>query len=86
MFSLLAPAKINLYLKVLYKRPDGYHEIDTVIQAVSLFDRLNFSPDSKIRVLTKGHRIPEEDNLVTKALRLLQEYTGLKKGIHVVVE
>jgi len=86
MFSLLAPAKINLYLKVLYKRPDGYHEIDTVMQAVSLFDRLNFYPDSKIRVLTKGHRIPEEDNLVTKALRLLQEYTGLKKGIRVAIE
>lgn len=86
MFSLLAPAKINLYLKVLYKRPDGYHEIDTVMQAVSLFDRLNFSPDSKIRVLTKGRRIPTEDNLVTKALRLLQEYTGLKKGIRVVIE
>ena len=86
MFSLLAPAKINLYLKVLYKRPDGYHEIDTVMQAVSLFDRLNFSPDSKIRVLTKGHRIPEEDNLVTKALRLLQDCTGVKKGIRVVVE
>lgn len=86
MFSLLAPAKINLYLKVLYRRPDGYHEIDTVMQVVSLFDRLSFSPDSKIRVLTKGHQIPEVDNLVTKALRLLQEYTGLKKGIRVVVE
>ncbi len=86
MFSLLAPSKINLYLKVFYKRPDDYHEIDTVMQAVSLFDRLNFSPDSKIRVLTKGHRIHQEDNLVTKALRLLQEYTGLKKGIRVVIE
>ncbi|MCI0594938.1 MAG: 4-(cytidine 5'-diphospho)-2-C-methyl-D-erythritol kinase [candidate division Zixibacteria bacterium] len=86
MFFLLAPAKINLYLKVLYKRPDGYHEIDTLLQAVSLFDRLTFYPDSKIRVLTKGRRIPQKDNLVTKALLLLQEYTGLKKGIRVVIE
>ncbi len=86
MFSLLAPAKINLYLKVLYKRPDGYHEIDTVMQAVSLFDRLTFHPDSKIRILTKGRRIPQKDNLVTKALLLLLEYTGLKKGIRVVIE
>ncbi|MCI0331517.1 MAG: 4-(cytidine 5'-diphospho)-2-C-methyl-D-erythritol kinase [candidate division Zixibacteria bacterium] len=86
MFSLLAPAKINLYLKVLYKRSDGYHKIDTVMQAVTLFDRLNFSPGFKIQVVTKGHHIPEEDNLVTKALRLLLEYTGLKKGIRVVIE
>jgi 4-diphosphocytidyl-2-C-methyl-D-erythritol kinase len=86
MFSLLAPAKINLYLKVLYKRPDGYHEIDTLMQAVSLFDRLTFHPDSKFRVLTKGHPIPQKDNLVTKTLLLLQEYTGLKKGIRVVIE
>lgn len=86
MFSLLAPAKINLYLKVLYKRPDGYHEIDTVMQAVSLFDRLTFFPDSKLRVLTKGHPIPEEDNLVTNALRLLQTYTSTKKGIRVVID
>ncbi|HXF47812.1 MAG TPA: 4-(cytidine 5'-diphospho)-2-C-methyl-D-erythritol kinase [Verrucomicrobiae bacterium] len=86
MFSLLAPAKINLYLKVLYKRSDGYHEIDTVLQAVSLFDRLTFHPGSKIHVLTKGHPIQEEDNLVTKALRLLQAYTGTKKGIRVVID
>lgn len=86
MFSLLAPAKINLYLKVLYKRPDNYHEIDTVMQAVSLFDRLTFYPHSKIRVQTKGHPIPEKDNLVTKALLLLREYTGIKKGIRVVID
>ncbi|MGH8003887.1 MAG: 4-(cytidine 5'-diphospho)-2-C-methyl-D-erythritol kinase [Limisphaerales bacterium] len=86
MFSLLALAKINLHLKVLYKRPGGYHEIDTVMQAVSLFDRLTFYPNSKIRVLTKGHPILQEDNLVTKALKLLQEYTDVKKGIRVVIE
>ncbi len=86
MFSLLAPAKINLYLKVLYKRPDGFHEIDTVMQVVSLSDRLTFHPNPRIRVLTKGHPIPQEDNLVTKALRLLQQYTGVKKGIRVVID
>jgi len=86
MFSLLAPAKINLYLKVSYRRPDGYHEIDTVMQAISLFDRLSFYPDSKLRVLTKGRRIPQKDNLVTKALDLLKAYTGVKKGICVVIE
>lgn len=86
MFSLLAPAKINLYLKVLYKRPDSFHEIDTVMQAVSLFDRLTFYPNARLRVETKNAAIPQNKNLVTKALNLLQAYTGAKKGIHVVIE
>jgi 4-diphosphocytidyl-2-C-methyl-D-erythritol kinase len=86
MFTLLAPAKINLHLRVLYKRPDGYHEIESVIQAVSLFDRLTFSPAAKIDVQIKGARIPQKDNLVTKALTLLQEYSGTRKGLRVMIE
>lgn len=86
MFSLLAPAKINLYLKVLRRRPDGYHEIDTLLQAVSLFDRLTFGPASTLQVLTRGAKISQEDNLVTKALKRLQTYAGIKKGIRVVIE
>ena len=41
---VLAPAKINLYLDILGLRPDGYHEIDTLMQVVSLFDELRFRP------------------------------------------
>jgi len=86
MFSLLAPAKINLFLKVLYQRPDGYHEIESLMQAVSLFDRLTFSPASKIIVQTRGAKIAQKDNLVTKALLLLQKYAGIKKGLRVVID
>ncbi len=86
MFTLLAPAKINLYLKVLYKRPDGYHEIESVMQAVSLFDRLTFSTASRISVQTKGAKIRQKENLVTRALTLLQKYTGTSKGLRVVIE
>jgi 4-diphosphocytidyl-2-C-methyl-D-erythritol kinase len=56
------------------------------MQAVSLFDRLTFFPDSKLRVLTKGHSIPQKDNLVIKALKLLQEYAEIKKGIRVIID
>lgn len=86
MFTLLAPAKINLYLKVLYQRPDGYHEIETLMQAVSLYDRLNFYPDSKIKVETRGAKIAQKDNLVTQALELLQDYSGVKKGVRIVIQ
>ena len=39
-----ASAKVNLFLEVLNKRPDGYHNINSLFQAVSLFDRLYFTP------------------------------------------
>ena len=45
-----APAKINLFLEILNKRPDGYHNIESVMHTVSLFDILEFSPLVRIRV------------------------------------
>jgi len=40
----LAPAKINLFLRVLGKRADGYHDIFTLMQKISLYDELSFAP------------------------------------------
>ena len=48
MLTVLAPAKINLTLEVLNKRPDGYHEIRSVIQTINLCDRLHFQLDQSI--------------------------------------
>ncbi|MCE9529953.1 MAG: 4-(cytidine 5'-diphospho)-2-C-methyl-D-erythritol kinase [Planctomycetes bacterium] len=80
---VLAPAKINLYLEVLGKRPDHFHAIETLILAVELFDELAFEPDqSGIVTLTCDN--PElsvgPDNLVLKAARLLKEKTGRSDG------
>ena len=44
MLTIKTPAKINLTLEVLGKRPDGFHEIRSVIQSVDLYDTLNFTP------------------------------------------
>jgi 4-diphosphocytidyl-2-C-methyl-D-erythritol kinase len=69
-----AYAKLNLGLRVLYKRPDGYHEIRTVFQTISLADRLDvsFTPARKTRIATEG--TPEiPDNLVERAARLVLE-------------
>src|SRR6266568_6660899 len=68
--SLLAPAKVNLFLEVLGIRPDGYHELETLMVAVDLCDRLEFRPDDSGAMtltcddpgLTCG-----PDNLVLKA-------------------
>ncbi|HWE48206.1 MAG TPA: 4-(cytidine 5'-diphospho)-2-C-methyl-D-erythritol kinase [Bryobacteraceae bacterium] len=71
---LRAYAKLNLGLRVLYKRPDGYHELRTVFQTISLADTLNvrFTRARQTRIEIEG--TPEiPDNLVEKATRLALE-------------
>ncbi|MHC4503856.1 MAG: 4-(cytidine 5'-diphospho)-2-C-methyl-D-erythritol kinase [Planctomycetota bacterium] len=73
-----APAKINLYLDILGRRDDGYHEIDTVMQTVDLADRLELRAraDGEIRLTVTGRTegVPADDrNLVMKAARALAE-------------
>jgi 4-diphosphocytidyl-2-C-methyl-D-erythritol kinase len=82
-----APAKINLHLEVLGKRPDGYHELESLLVTVSLTDRLVFSD------LDRGEEIvcddplagPTGDNLVTRAIQLVREESGNEQGIHVAL-
>ena len=83
------PAKVNLFLQVLNKRPDGYHNINSLFQAVSLFDRLTFTPtsSSEITIDSTSQDIGRiEDNLVTKAWRLLRSRFGITTGIAVHLE
>ena len=74
--AILSFAKINLSLHILGKRPDNYHEIHTVLQAVSLHDTLNFVTTSAgpIAFTCDDASIPVDDsNLVVKAAKSLQE-------------
>jgi 4-diphosphocytidyl-2-C-methyl-D-erythritol kinase len=74
---LRASAKVNLTLEVLGKRPDGYHEIATVLQAVDLFDRLTVETASTISLSADDPDLPtDERNLVVRAARLLREGAG----------
>ncbi len=50
--NVVAPAKVNLWLEVLSRRDDGFHEVRTVLQAIDVLDRLEFSPDSEARAFT----------------------------------
>ena len=69
-----ANAKINLTLDCLTKKPDGYHDIDTVMQSVSLFDTLFIDiTEGDITVSTNIKNIENEDNLVYKAISLFFE-------------
>jgi len=81
-----APAKINLSLEVLGTRPDGFHEIRTIMQAVSLCDEIGFRrrADGQARLECVGARLPEgEDNLIVRAARLLQRRYGVRAGVEV---
>ncbi|HEX4638659.1 MAG TPA: 4-(cytidine 5'-diphospho)-2-C-methyl-D-erythritol kinase [Chthoniobacterales bacterium] len=86
--QVLAPAKINLSLRVLGKRPDGFHEIETLISLISLYDKIDierqdrgidFSCDDP--TLSSG-----EDNLVMRAAKLFFEQTKIKSGVSIKLE
>ncbi|AMP12929.1 4-(cytidine 5'-diphospho)-2-C-methyl-D-erythritol kinase [Collimonas pratensis] len=69
-----APAKLNLFLHVTGRRPDGYHLLQTVFQLVDFNDLLHFElrDDDQIRRSTEIPGVPEESDLIVRAARLLQ--------------
>ena len=71
----LALAKLNLTLGILYKREDGYHAIDTVMQTVSLFDRVIVEPARTVEVTVTGMTLPP-DNTMVRAAELYRQETG----------
>ncbi len=83
-----APAKVNLVLRVTGKREDGYHEIKSVFQKISLFDILSFTdaPDGKIELECNHSQVPvDESNLIVMAVQLLKKATGVTKGVKIVL-
>lgn len=82
---LLSPAKVNLHLKILGKRPDGYHEIQTLLQQIDLFDEIEISPGGQgIRLRTEGEETPAGmENLVCRAAQMLLKETGRKEGLQI---
>lgn len=84
-----SPAKINLFLKVTGKRPDGYHEICSVMQMVDVFDTLTFNldPSGKLSIKVGGMGAPADGtNLVIKAAEALRKWGGVKLGAQISLE
>jgi 4-diphosphocytidyl-2-C-methyl-D-erythritol kinase len=82
-------AKINLGLRVHGRRPDGYHEIGTVFQTVTLRDTLTFqsATDGKLELVCSDPSIPADDsNLVLRAAAALRERFGVSRGARVELE
>lgn len=84
MRKFISPAKLNLGLWILGKRPDGYHEIFTIYQAISLWDEI-YVKEGPLKVET-SIGIPQEENLVYKALMELQKVTGKEIEVSVYIQ
>ncbi|MBE0428769.1 MAG: 4-(cytidine 5'-diphospho)-2-C-methyl-D-erythritol kinase [Thermoleophilia bacterium] len=80
MPEALAPAKINLFLHVGPLRPDGYHPICSLMEKVTLYDRIFLKVSGRPGVRIEGSGIPPGENTVAKAARLLGAATGKKIG------
>lgn len=89
MLYVKAPAKINLTLDVLYKRPDGYHEVEMVMTTVDLSDRigLELRNDGKIFLHSTNGFIPDDHrNLAFQAAQLLKTTYNVQQGVSITIE
>lgn len=82
-----APAKLNLFLHVVGRRPDGYHELQTVFQLLDLADELEFRvrDDGQVQRVAGSPQVPAADDLAVRAARLLRERTGTRQGAELIV-
>jgi len=84
---LQALAKVNLALEVLGKRPDGYHELVTLLQIVDLSDRLVLEEHDSLTLQTNDPGLPtDEGNLVVRSVRLLQDATRSSRGVRITLD
>jgi 4-diphosphocytidyl-2-C-methyl-D-erythritol kinase len=84
----LAPAKLNLMLRVLGRRSDGYHRLQTIFQFIDHCDRIRIKvrPDGQIIRVRGAAEVAAEDDLVVRAARLLQRATGCRSGAEIDVD
>ncbi|ADU97594.1 4-(cytidine 5'-diphospho)-2-C-methyl-D-erythritol kinase [Thermovibrio ammonificans] len=80
-----APAKVNLSLWINGKRPDGYHELVTVLHTVNLFDTLTFMPSDRFELQVEGDQLLPlgRSNLIVKAAELFRRATGIKPNVKI---
>ncbi|WP_026565471.1 4-(cytidine 5'-diphospho)-2-C-methyl-D-erythritol kinase [Bacillus sp. UNC41MFS5] len=84
-----APAKINLALDVLHKRPDGFHEVEMIMTTIDLADRVELSllNEDKIHILSHNRYVPDDQrNLAYQAAQLLKDRFHVKQGVMISIE
>ncbi|MEG0471190.1 MAG: 4-(cytidine 5'-diphospho)-2-C-methyl-D-erythritol kinase [Solibacillus sp.] len=89
MLYVKAPAKINLTLDVLYKRPDNYHEVEMIMTTVDLADRIGLETrkDGQIKIVSADRFVPDDNrNFAYQAAELLKNTYGLSEGVTITIE
>lgn len=83
-----APAKLNLFLHVVGRRPDGYHLLQTVFRFVDFGDSLGFGlrDDGLVRRVNPIAGLEPEQDLTVRAARLLQQETGCRRGVDITLD
>lgn len=85
--ELFAPAKLNLYLRVGNVLPDGYHEVETVMQTVSWGDTVSIEPHETVIITCTNPAVPtDERNLCMRAVHLLKHHSGYDGGVSIAIE
>lgn len=82
--ELHAPGKINIHLRVLAKRPDGFHGLESIFQTISLCDRLTLKrtdADNECKIDCPGFNLPPV-NTVSHAVDVFRDHTGIRNGLH----
>lgn len=86
MLTLASPAKINFFLKIIRKRPDGYHELASLFQTIDLCDEISIGPatDDNDTFSCSDPSLPHDHtNLVMKAIHLFRRKSGIKSGFNI---
>jgi len=87
MLKLFSPAKINLFLRILGKRPDGYHELASLFQTINLGDVLTFRFANEDHLTSTDPTLPcDSSNLILKAVQLFRRKTGLNFSVAIHLE
>ncbi len=84
--SVKAPAKINLFLDITGKLPNGYHEIASIMQTVDIFDYVKISKATQITVKCSNSALDGEKNIAYKAAKLFFEHAELEGGAEIYIE
>ncbi|NOX97981.1 MAG: 4-(cytidine 5'-diphospho)-2-C-methyl-D-erythritol kinase [Nitrospirae bacterium] len=86
--KVLSPAKINLFLKVLSKRKDGYHEIETIFQAIDIHDEVILRERKKgIKIICLKEGVPlGKENLAYRAAEIILKETHLQRGVEIEIK
>jgi len=86
--TLIAPAKLNLFLHITGQRSDGYHNLQTLFQLLNYGDEMSFTlrPDSELSLSPAINGVPNKDNLIIRAAELLQRFTGCSLGANITLK